>query len=196
MHARIASQPFSRLTNPLGAWMIWLGIAGCLISVLVRADSWLPPTTEVYVSTQSGWRFTVVPRPLSSPLEYFKDKVANRDNAGGVSGSAQTSALGTMEHQVQRHWRVVWKKPLLNEVAPVGVLVSEHGQAITLDDWHGMGYGKNAVVFYDANGKVVRALSLADFLPEEYIDALPHSVSSIQWRGKPAISNDGSQLDL
>jgi len=129
-------------------------------------------------------------------LEYFKDKVADRDNAGAVSGSAQTSALGTMEHQVQGHWRVVWKKPLLNEVAPVGVLVYEHGQAITLDDWHGMGYGTNAVVFYDANGKVVRALSLADFLPKEYIDALPHSVSSIRWRGKPAISNDGAQLEI
>ena len=185
--------PLSLLTTTVRVLFI---AAACLVATTVQADSWAPPQTEVYVSASGDWRLTVDPRPIVNQLKYFEDKVADRPNAGGLPGNKRTSALGTMEHRIKNQWRVAWKAPLVNETAPVQALVSERGQAVTLDNWHSVGYGKDAVVFYDERGKGIRALGLQDFLPKEYIDALPRSVSSIDWRANPVISADGLQLDI
>lgn len=92
-------------------------------------------------------------------------------------------------------WRAVWDEQIANDVAPVHVIVRDDGgYTVTFDDWHGTGYGPRAVVIYDAKGSVVRALSLSDIMPRDYIEALPHSVSSIQWRGQPRFTADGRQV--
>ena len=175
-------------------WAAWLVLLGILITSAVLADSWIPPETRAYVSSDGAWRLTVQPRGISSPLAYFEDKVANRPLAGSVKGSTQTSALAHMEHQKSGRWVTVWNEALVNEVSPVDALALNGGRAVTFDNWHSMGYGKNAIAIYDVNGKLVRAVGLSDFLPTEYIHALPHSVSSIEWRGKPRISEDGRHL--
>jgi hypothetical protein len=82
---------------------------------------------------------------------------------------------------------------LLNEVAPVDVLVANDGRGIvTFDNWHSMGYGPNTIVVYDGQGNVVRAFGLEDVFPKWFVGAQAHSVSSIWWRGQPRISDDGS----
>lgn len=171
-----------------------LALLCALSTVTVWADSWSPPEVRTYASSDGAWRLTVHPRQITSQLDYFQDKVADRPNAGGISGSTQTSALGHMEHRDDSGWRTAWKAPLINEVSPVEVLVLSGGRAVTFDNWHSMGYGKDVIAIYDGNGKLVRALALADFLPKEYIHALPRSVSSIHWRGSPRVSGDSRYL--
>ena len=177
----------------LGNWM-----GGLLLVVAIapaaHADSWLPPETRSYVSPDGTWRLTVQPRGVTSPLAYFRDKVAERPNAGGFEGDTQVSAIGSMEHLQDGQWLVVWRLPLSNEISPVDALASNTGQAVTFDNWHSLGYGTNAVAIYDARGELVRAVALADFLPEAYVRALPRTVSSVHWRGEPRFSEDGRQV--
>jgi len=162
---------------------------------LARADSWLPPSTQSYASEDGQWRLTVVPRGITSPLSYFKDKVAGRPNPGAQSDSAP-QPLGQMAHRVQGRWQAVWQAPLVNETAPVDAIVSAQGVAVTFDNWHSAGHGSDVVVIYDAMGRKVRALGLEDFLPKAYVHALPRSVSSIWWGSRHGFSADGRQLIL
>jgi hypothetical protein len=172
------------------SWMLWSLL---LVAVPAVADSWMPARIETSVSPDGMWRLTVHPRELSSNLDYFEDLTQERPQPGGRPDSTQTHALGHMEHQTNGQWRTVWRKPLENDVAPVNVVVADDGHVVTFDNWHSTGYGPHVVVIYDPSGNRVRALSLLDFLPEHYIEVLPHSVSSIRWRGTPRISEDGSQ---
>lgn len=175
-----------------------MGIVGLLLltSPMLVADSWAPPTTAVYYSPGKAWRFTITPRAISSPLAYFEDKLAGRADAGKVAGNPQRRAWGVMQHLEQGEWHIAWAEPLLNEVAPVEAIVSRTGFAVTFDNWHSMGYGKDVVVIYDGRGKPVRSMGLADFLPPEYIGALPHSVSSIWWGDGHFLSADDKRLIL
>ncbi len=160
-----------------------------------RADSWLPPSTHTYLSADGQWRLTVVPRGISSPLSYFEDKVAAKPKPGGEPGSVQ-QPLGQMEHRLQDQWEVVWTAPLVNETAPVGAMVSAQGLAVSFDNWHSVGYGGDVVVIYDRMGRKVRALALEDFLPKDYLRALPTSISSRWWGSEHKFSPDGHELIL
>lgn len=158
------------------------------------ADEWALPTTITYTSCGGHARLRVVPRDLEDQLSYFEDKSAHIEPAGQRRGGAP-AAVGRLERRVGKAWQVVWEHPIANDVAPVSVIVRDDGAyAVTFDDWHGLGYGPHAVVIYGYGGKVVRALSLADLVPTDYIRAMPHSVSSIDWRGDPRFSKDGRQV--
>lgn len=170
---------------------IWV-FAALLLAPLAQADSWSLPEVEKYLSADGNWRLTVVPRELTSQLAYFQDKVDGRGNAGSAAAAPQASAVGQMEHREDGKWRTVWQRPLLNDVAPVEAIAVNGGRAVTLDNWHGKGYGAEAVAIYDEKGALVRAMALRDFLPEVYIKALSHSVSSINWRGSARV--DGQTL--
>ena len=173
------------------------GLGAILISVAPSpscADSWMLPTTTTYTSCAGHARITVSPRDLKSQLGYFDDKVKNVDPAGQRKGGSPV-ASARLERLVDRRWRVIWEHQIANDVAPVSALVRDDGEyAVTFDDWHGTGYGPNAVVIYGPQGKTVRALALSDVVPADYIKALPHSVSSIHWRGDPRFSSDGQKL--
>lgn len=159
----------------------------------VHADSWAMPTVQTYQSANGDYRFTVTPRPIRSQLDYFKAKVAEEQ---GKAPPPAGSAMGQLERKgLDGKWQTVWIAPLRNEVAPVRVLVSDDGsRVVTFDDWHGTGYGPNVVAIYGAAGELVKAFALADLVPESYIEALPHSVSSIQWSGQHRLA--GSTLLL
>ena len=174
--------------------LIAVALLMAFLAVPVMADSWLPPEVRSYSSTDGTWKLTVYPRELKSQLAYFKDKVEDKPNAGGVAGDSQRSAMGHMERLQGGRWQTVWKRPLTNDVAPVNALVSGNGVSATFDNWHSVGWGDDAVVIYAANGEPVRKLGLSAFLPKHYIDALPHSVSSIDWRGEPRIDEKDQQL--
>ncbi|WP_345840393.1 hypothetical protein [Sphingomonas oligophenolica] len=158
------------------------------------ADSWMLPTTTTYTSCAGHARIIVTPRDLKSQLGYFQDKVKNVDPAGQRKGGVPV-ANARLERLVGKRWQVAWEHQIANDVAPVSALVRDDGAyAVTFDDWHGTGYGPNVVVIYGAGGKLVRALALSDIVPVDYIKALPHSVSSIHWRGDPRFSPAGKQV--
>lgn len=179
---------------PVRLALLVLGLA--MVAPAALGDSWPPATTKVYLSSDQAWRLTVTPRAVSGPLAYFEDKAAGRKDAGALPGNLQKRAQGFMEHLEHGHWHAVWNEPLLNEVSPVTAIVSPSGSAVTFDNWFSVGYGKDAVVIYDGRGKPVRAMGLDDFLPKAYIEALPHSVSSIRWGDDHHFSADGKRLIL
>jgi len=156
-----------------GLFQLGLVITMCLC-LQARADSWLSPRTAVYTSEDGHWRMTVVPRGIAGPVR----------------------PTGQMEHLVEGRWQTVWKSTLVNETAPVNAIVSPQGRAVTFDNWHSAGFGDDTVVLYDTQGQKVRALALEDFLPREYVCALPRSVSSIWWGGQHGFSADGGRLIL
>lgn len=167
--------------------LITVALLMAFLAVPVMADSWLPPEISSYSSTDGTWKLTVYPRELTSQLAYFRDKVDDKPSAGGVSGDSQRSAMGHMERLQGGRWQTVWKRPLANDVAPINAVVSDSGVSVTFDNWHSVGWGDDAMVIYAADGEPVRKIGLSDFLPKHYIDALPHSVSSIHWRSEPRI---------
>lgn len=170
------------------AWTVALAVA--LIPVPARADQWPLPKTEVYYSANHRVRLTVIPRDLESQLAYFEDKTRNKEPAGQQPDSPNKAPQGILEQQDGGgQWSVVWRRALINEVSPVSAVVADQGgYAATFDNWHSMGFGANVVVIYGAGGTLVRAMSLEDFLPRDYIEALPRSVSSLWWSGEHAIS--------
>jgi len=160
------------------------------------ADSWALPTVETYVSANGRARMIVTPRDLDSQLAYFEDMVDGKAGPGQREDGAK-AARARVERLSGGRWQAVWDRPIPNGVAPVQAIVRDDARyAATFDDWHGTGYGPNAVVLYGPDGRVTRRLALADMLPAFYVDALPHSVSSIDWRREPRFSADGSRIVL
>jgi hypothetical protein len=182
-----------RRSNMFAALAAWLTI---LASAVALADSWMPPRQEAYYSRDFRLRFTVTPRDLENQLAYFEDKVAGKEPAGQRRGSSQTTARGVLERLGENgQWVVVWDRPLVNDVAPVSALVADAGAyVVTFDNWHAVGRGDHVAVIYGSDGTLIRSLSLADIVPEFYIEALPRSVSSVHWSGEHRIS--GGRLVL
>jgi len=164
------------------------------IAAPARADSWRAPTTLQYRSADGTWRLTVEPRALSDQRTFFRDQLDGKDRPGGVVGDTRTAAIGTMEHCIRDACKRAWQRNLLNGVAPVNAIVTDSGHVMTFDNWHSMGFGPHAVVLYDPAGSLVANYALTDFLPKEYVMALPRSVSSLHWRSSPRVHEDGVRI--
>jgi hypothetical protein len=164
-----------------------------LVALLSRpafADSWLLPKLETTYSPNKAFRFTTTPRDVKSQLTYFETKAAGKDLP------VAPAANGRLEKLVGNEWQLVWTSRLDNEVAPVEVMISDDGSnVITFDNWASVGFGDNVVVIYGREGKLVRKFSLEDLMPPYVVQALPHSVSSIWWRGEGTAVN-GNMLAI
>ena len=172
-------------------------LALLLLANVARADSWLPPREQQVESADGRVRVTVTPRPLAGALPYFQDKVDGKEPAGQREGNEQATPVATLERKdADGRWQVAWTGPLVNDVAPVEVLVANNGRLVTFDNWHSVGYGDDVVVIYDERGKVVRQMALVDLLPAGYIVSLPHSVSSLYWGGEHALVDGERTLEL
>lgn len=151
------------------------------------------PAKETIPSCSGRVRATVTPADIDSQLAYFEAKARGTEPAGPREWRASVR----VERIVDGVWHPVWEAPLVNEVAPVSVLIRDDAsRLVTLDDWHGTGYGPNVVVVYGPAGERRYRFALKDIVPQWYADAMPHSVSSIQWRGRPAFAAGGRHLLL
>lgn len=161
----------------------------------MRADSWRLPKTEKYYSQNKKYRVEVTPRAIESQLRYFEDKVEGTEPAGRPRGGALTGPRASIGvRQFLRYGRQT-TFPLVNDVAPVDVAISDRGDYIvTFDDWHQMGYGDSVVVIYRSDGHVVRRFALNDLVAASDTEHFTHSVSSIMWRDGYRIDSDLSQL--
>jgi hypothetical protein len=178
-------------------WLVRLiGAVALAAASPAIADSWIPATRTSYLSPDKAMRLTVVPRDLENQLAYFTDKVDGKEPAGQRRGG-EPRALGILERRSGQTWTKVWEVPLVNEVAPVRALVANGGgHIVTFDNWHSVGFGDNVVVIYRGDGSLVRAMKLTDILPEDYVRALPTSVSSMWWGGEHELSRDGRKVVL
>lgn len=169
-----------------------------LASAFVSADTWGPPRTVVTLSANGQFRVTVVPRPIDGALPFFRDKVEGVEPAGQRSGETQASAVARVERVDTRGaWRLLWQRPLVNDVAPTSVLLTDDASfLVTFDNWHSAGYGDDVIAIYDRDGKLVRKLSLEQVLPPAYVHHIPRSVSSRWWGGKHALVNNDRMVEL
>jgi hypothetical protein len=185
----------ARLISLLSVAALFAAAFGLLRSTDACADSWAPPETETTLSANGQYRFTVEPVAIESQMAYFEEEAAAAKAGKTVERPAP---LGLLEKRnAAGKWEPVWAIPLLNPMAPVSVLVSDDGRhVVTFDNWHSMGHGEHVVVIYGAEGKLVRSMALTDIVPADFIDALPHSVSSIQWRNREALTNAGTSVTV
>lgn len=174
--------------------MVWLAAIGLVFGAGdARADSWAMPEPETTASANGEFRFTVTPAPIGSQLEYFREEVKAENNGKPVERPAP---LGLFERRdAKGQWEPVWASPLANPVAPVTVLVADDGRhVVTFDNWHSVGHGTHVIVIYGPDGGPVRSLALTDLVPEDYMMALPRSVSSIYWSKDEGFSADGASV--
>lgn len=161
-----------------------LAVALFVVSYATFADQWLPPTPETYSSYFGSYRLTVYPRQDLDPLAFFEDKLAGVEPAGQRT-TEQARCEATLEQLVGNHYETLWRKPLVNDVAPVNALISDRsGAFVTFDNWHSMGCCDDTIVIYDRLGNMVRKFALTDILTEEEVSNLPRTVSSTHWSGE------------
>lgn len=174
-------------------FLIAFGFA--LGSQAAHADSWALPGTETTESESGNFRFTVEPTPIASQLDYFREEVIADRNGEEVE---RPKPLGLLEQRdASGEWSPVWAGALVNSVAPVSALVADDGRhVVTFDNWHSVGHGDNVIVIYGAEGRVIRSMALIDLVPQYYMDALPHSVSSLRWQKGTAFDKAGDSLIL
>lgn len=179
-------------------WLLVFLIALSATAVIAptpsRADSWLPPETRTTASPDESYRFTVQPSPVDSALEYFAEELNAVESGTPVERPAPRGLLERRGPGGQ--WDRVWEGPLVNSIAPVTVLVCDCGYVATFDNWHSIGHGDHVVVIYGPAGRLVRTMPLGALLPQHYIDALPHSVSSLSWRKAAKFDESGARLLL
>lgn len=150
----------------------------CTTFSAARADSWPGPVVDEVFSASRDHFVRVVPG------ESLGDTVGF---AGAKKGKYATAEF--YRREADRSYKLTGTATLLNPIAPVAFFVSNDGRLATIDNWHNRGYG-TVVAIYGADGKVVKAYTLADLFSEKEIEAFPHSVSSIQWHDGPVYINE------
>jgi hypothetical protein len=181
------------MTRLLSLVSLCVAAVGLLFGHVALADSWAMPETKTVLSAGGQFRFTVTPSEIGSQLDYFREEVAAEKTGEPVERPAP---LGLLERRgADGKWAPVWAGPLVNPVAPVTVLVADDGRhVVTFDNWHSVGHGEHVIVIYGPDGALVRSLSLTDLVSEDYMMALPRSVSSIYWSKEEGFSADGASI--
>ena len=159
------------------------------------ADSWGPATPITAVSDSGTYRLTVYPRQIAGPLAFFSNKVDGTEPAGQRE-DAQAQCEATLERLGSQSYETVWRKPLANDVAPLSALVADDGSFVTFDNWQHAGIGGDAIVIYQADGTIVKKLSVAEVIGDDAFKALPRSVSSVWWSGDHKLSYDDTAIEL
>lgn len=179
--------------------LLTLLLSTLLLACSVYADSWALPEERTVCSKNNKYCLKVIPKKLESQLSYFEDKVDGKENAGADKNGKKNYCRGIFySRNSNGKLKKLWETKLVNEVSPVSVLVSDHGDyVVTFDNWHSVGYGDDAVAIYTtSDGSLIRKFGLSDFLTDSDINELPASVSSIHWGGTHWIDKDKNQLVL
>jgi hypothetical protein len=167
------------------------------IAASPRADQVAQTSPETFVSDYGRYRLTVF--PLEYPGAFFglthRDLMVSSFPPGHQVKQSTPEAV--LEQWVGNTYEVLWRRPLVNAIAPGSVIVSaRNGSFATFNDWGQSGYGDNVVVIYSWAGTVVKKFSLRDLMTEEQIQKLPHTIVSIRWGGHHILVDDDSMLLL
>jgi hypothetical protein len=137
------------------------------------ADDWPGPRAFVVFSESARYFVRFIPG------ESIGDTVGF---AGAPKGKYATAFLYAL--QADRGYRLEHEITLTNPVLPLGALVANDGAFVTFDNWHNVGFGKDAAI-YAPTGQLVRSWELTDLYAKEKLEAIPRSVSSRYWRCAP-----------
>lgn len=100
-------------------------------------------------------------------------------------------------HDGGRRYEQVWRKSLINIVAPVSALVSDaDGSFVTFDNWGRRGWGDDVIVLYSASGTLNKQFALTDIMSDSDFNRLPRSASSVHWGGQHELDYDSRTLKV
>jgi hypothetical protein len=152
-----------------------------LIPFYTNADSWASPTIYEVYSKHSNYVAKVEPAWPS------------------VGNDHKRPSLSVF--RVDAATRIpLWTVGLMNRVSPLNVLLTDDGEyAVSLDNWHSMGYGEEVIAFYGRIG-LIRSYSLEAALDDGsgkitrdgLWNSFDHSVSSRWWRKNSIMQIDGA----
>jgi hypothetical protein len=163
----------------------------CFVPEAAKADEYEFPYPKTFESTSGEMRATVRPRISEDLLRDYEEAIGTK----GQRLVSTTAATARVERRNGRGWDMLWERPLLNDVGPFHALVRDDAAyLVTFDDWYSRGYGLHAVVIYGMNGQSVRTLALTDIVPRAWFEALPRSMSAVDWRRNPRFSADGQAV--
>lgn len=144
------------ITRPGG----WLTVSFALIAGVVRADLPDIPERTDYPSSNGNYVFRVTP------------DVDWPDRNGWC--------LGELSRREDGEATVVWRRYLVNNLAPAMAVVSDSGSYVaTLDEWGRI--GKLPIVVYGFRGELIRVHSLESLFGRMEIPGT-WTVSSVLWR--------------
>jgi hypothetical protein len=83
-------------------WAVTFLIVWIAVITPAKADQWALPETEVHLSANGQFRFTVVPRDLNSQLDYFEAKVKDEKLPDQLAPS------GKLEQLLDGQWSTIW----------------------------------------------------------------------------------------
>src|SRR5262245_22043760 len=128
-----------------------------------RADDWATPSTK-YVKSDSGrFRAVIVP--------------------GEPGGKKHAGSVTVFDDRDPVHPKKLYQRKLVNEIAPVQILLADGGQLVTIDEWSHAGFA-HSVVLYDRKGKTVVDCALEQILLPEEMKGVDETESSRWWRAK------------
>ncbi len=161
------------MSDKSAIWVLLILLCLSLAQGSSWADSW-PGARPVQVFSESAKYFVRV-----IPGDSIGDTVGFAGARKGKYAQALYYAL-----QGDRSYKLLHEITLQNPVAPVDLLLSDHGYFIAFDNWHNLGYGKVAAI-YAPTGRLVRSYELNQLYAAALIEKIPTSVSSRHWRCQP-----------
>lgn len=85
----------------------------------------------------------------------------------GRPGTTRNCIATLFDREKSAHQSEVWKRPLVNEIAPARVLIRNDGKfVVTLDEYR-RGGARNALVIYGRRGELLRHFLLTDLLKRD-----------------------------
>ena len=159
------------------------------------ADSWAPPKTKDYHNEDQTYFVRIVPRTVPEKFWKWMNAKPGQKKRFSPADTTIIPCHAIMYKKTKNGDSLVWKKNLINEIAPVSAFVSNDARYIvTFDNWHSMGYGVDVMVYYDHEGNLLKRHMLEDISPFP-INTYSISVSSIWWRCHTKFL-DNSRLEI
>ena len=148
--------------------MLFLGVlltlALSLSSAQISADYWVFPTAAKYESQDGNYVFHTTP---VSRKEWEQDRYGN--------------CRGELYLRDGQGLKLLWARPLVNNVAPCGVFVANSGKfAVTIAEWARA--DTLPVVFYGQKGEVINVYGRLDHLTENAVGANLLDLSAVDPR--------------
>ena len=146
--------------------MFTLGVASSLLALLQHSTC-APPLSPLTDARSVGGEYVLRVEP------------------GGRQGDGTRQCVGTLFHCAAgaEGERQLWRRPLVNDVAPEIARVAEDGQfVVTLDEYQ-RGGARNAVVIYDGRGRMLRRFRLQQLLTREDWRHVAHdkAARAVRW---------------
>lgn len=157
------------------------------------ADKWLPPKPATYESRGGTYRLTIFPAQQETDVA----QASRGASRSGVDASPRCEAVLERLDAGGRRYGQVWRKPLVNVVAPVSALVSDaDGSFVTFDNWGRMGWGDDVIVLYSASGALRKQFALIDIMSDSDFKKLSRTASSVHWGAQHELEHDGRTLKV